>query len=166
MFQKLTQNQPKLKVRLKKNNQELIDQEKKFNSIIEKNKSQITDLESQIAFYKEGIDLMIQEKKDTKELEAMNLSIMNDMSSNIESFEKRIKRKNVQLKTLKEDLENYKFFFVLMYLTGVVSIKDSTDITKNKALINKPSKEILSELDKLKKSLVKERDEVYGLSKS
>lgn len=57
---------------------------------------------------------------------------------------------------------SYKFFFVLMYMTGVTKINGDFKITENEALNKKSLKDFLDDLEIFKSKLADEKDRVFG----
>ena len=131
----------------------LKSKQQELTSIISENNTKITELEEHVGFLKDGIDIMLEDKKTSKEQEIMNLNTMKDQNTEVYKNEKQIKGKNEVLKNLNQDLENYKFFFVQMYLTGVSNSQDNQEAFVNNGQSSKPAKDILNELQEYRSKL-------------
>ena len=102
----------------------------------------------------------IEQTKNIQE-EILNKNAIHELTKETCNQEQFISNQEEYLKELEKELENYKFFFVLMFLTGINDCSREANIMSNETLADRPIKSIVHDLHFYKKKLISEKNRVF-----
>lgn len=135
--------------------------EKKLDDTILEKDSIISDLQENLnTLKKQNEYFKIEQTKNIQE-EILNKNAIHELTKETCNQEQFISNQEEYLKELEKELENYKFFFVLMFLTGINDCSREANIMSNETLADRPIKSIVHDLHFYKKKLISEKNRVF-----